>query len=64
MPIPKKRKCVSVINVNYLLHLLEYQNMDPYLLSVRDAPQWRAAFMIEKLHEHVSNCAYSHVSPQ
>jgi hypothetical protein len=51
MPIPKKRKLFPVIDVNYPLALLKYQNMDPYLLLARDAPQRQAVFMIEK-HAH------------
>jgi hypothetical protein len=38
MSIPKKRKSFAVIDVNNPLPLLEYQNMDPYLLLARDMP--------------------------
>jgi hypothetical protein len=64
MPIPKKRMRFSIIDVNCPLPLLQFQNIDPYLLSSKDAPRWRAGFLVEKLHANVSNSVFSQVTPQ
>jgi hypothetical protein len=62
LSIPKKRKRSSIIDVNYPLPSLDYENMEPYLLSAKDAPRRRAVFMVEKLHRNVNNRVFSQPS--
>lgn len=64
MPIPKKRRRFSIIDANYPLPLLEFQNMDQYLLSSKDAPRWRAVFLVGKLYANASNRVFLQVTPQ
>jgi hypothetical protein len=65
IPVRKKRaRRSSIIDPNLPLPVVEYTSMEPYRLSAHDAPRHRAVFLVEKLHDNVSSCAFSQTTPK
>ncbi len=64
MPIPKRRKVSPIIDTNQPLPDLEYQTMQPYLLSARQAPLCHAVFLVENLHQNVASRVFALPKPK
>jgi hypothetical protein len=65
IPVTKKRKKISaIIDTNYPLPVMEYTTMEPYRLSIHDAPRRRAIFLVEKLYENASSRVFSQTAPK